>query len=159
MWQGSWIAAGMLVACATCPVSSGAAESAAREGATHDLTCDEQVRGVRPVLSGQWREEYVWKCLLEHQFEAFLRERRACSSASDCVEVQTFCPFGDGVSVARAYSHDVELEHRELFEQYSKRASCKYRSEPHGAATCTAGQCAFLPWSAPATTDRSVPVQ
>ena len=157
MWKGACMAAWTLVACAACPTGSGAAPSPVQQDSSPDITCDEQVRHVQPVLAGELRAHYVWKCLLEHEFEAFVRERRACSAATDCVEVPTYCPFGEGVSVARAYSDEVELKHRELLGKYSKTASCKYDSAPHGGPTCAAGYCIFLPWSAPAPNERPPP--
>jgi len=147
MWKGACIAAGTVVACATCP-GPVVTDSPGWQQAAPDITCDQQVLHVQPIPTGEWRERYVWKCLLEHEFEAFVRERRACSQSTDCVDVHTYCPFGEGVSVARAYAQDVELKHRELYDKLSKRVSCKYRIEPHGAPTCASGQCAFLPWSA-----------
>jgi hypothetical protein len=151
MWKRALIVAVTLVACGTCPGKPGVVESSAGHGSKRDLTCDEQVRQVQPVPTGDFRSDYVWKCLLEHEFEAFIGERKACSAPRDCVEVQTYCPFGEGVLVAHTYADEVEMKHRELFERYSKRASCKARSEPHGAPTCDSGRCAYLPWSPPAS--------
>lgn len=148
MWKRVSLAAGVLAACAACPTRLDQANAQTHHDSRPNLTCDEQVLQVQPVPTGEDRAVYVSRCLLQHEFAAFVRERRTCSRAGDCIEVQTSCPFGDGVSVARPYAKEVELKHGELFDEYTKRHSCKYRTAPHGAPSCADGQCAFLPWSA-----------
>jgi len=106
-----------------------------------EMTCDEQVRHVQPPQIGAARERYMWRCLLVHQFDAFVWERQACSADGDCTVVETYCPFSCGVAVATIYSGDVSSEHDRLHAEYSKRADCMYKCNPTVGATCREHRC------------------
>jgi len=105
------------------------------------ITCDDQVAQVQPVPTGESREQYVWGCLIEHQFAAYLWERQPCETDDDCTVVETACPFGCSVAVAKTYAAAVSVEHDRLLAEFNKRADCKYKCNPVVGATCAKRRC------------------
>jgi hypothetical protein len=105
------------------------------------LTCEEQAARVQPPPTGDSREQYVWGCLIEHQFAAYVWERQSCEADAECTIVQTVCPFGCGVAVARTYATDVSAEHGRLLMEFNKREDCMYKCNPVVAVTCTQHRC------------------
>lgn len=116
--------------------------------------CDQEFLGLQFVVRDgrvgqipleEFRETYVRQCLLVHELEAFVEERRGCSLAADCTRIATSCPFGSQVSVAARYRDAVIEKHRELLAEYARFSTCKYKSALPLEPACVEGQCAFLP--------------
>jgi len=105
------------------------------------ITCDEQVAQVQPLPTGRSRERYVRGCLIEHQFAAYLWERQTCDADGECAVIQTACPFGCGVAVAKAYVADVSAEHDRLVAEFNQHANCKYKCNHVVGATCVQHRC------------------
>jgi len=105
-------------------------------------SCDEQAEQIQPRLTGEKRQMYLRECLIEHQFAAFLWERQTCETDGDCVVVQTYCPFGCGVAVAKAHASDVANEQDRLLAEYNSRADCKYKCRSIRSAVCKQRRCA-----------------
>ena len=80
-------------------------------------------------------------CLLQREFFAFVRERQFCQSPSDCIVVETFCPFGLGVAVNRAYKGEVAAKYEVLAAEFNKFADCKYSGFLGQIAVCVRGRC------------------
>ena len=138
----------MFAACRHCPPPPLASEPSG-EQALHNVTCDEQLLQFQPIPTGEYREYYIRQCLLEHEFRAFVRERQSCSQDDDCVMVETSCPFGTAVSVAKPYASHVSAKYDALANDYAKFASCKYKSVAQGDTTCTSGRCGFVGGKSP----------
>jgi hypothetical protein len=105
------------------------------------ITCHERVRQVEPLPVGEVYDRFVWQCLIEHQFDAYVWERQTCSIDADCTVVETFCPFGCGAAVAKSYAQSVALEHDRLRAEYTQRAHCMYKCGPVVSAACVQRRC------------------
>lgn len=105
------------------------------------ITCDDQVQQMEPPPTGEFRDDYMWHCLLEHQFDAYVWERQGCSRGADCTVVKTSCPFGCGVAVAKAYAANVLGEHARLKSEFAKRGACKYTCDQVVSAACIQQRC------------------
>jgi len=105
-------------------------------------TCEEQARKVQPPPTLRAHEQYLSKCLIEHEFAAYVWERQTCGTDDDCTVVETSCPFGCGAVVASTYAATVSARHDELLAEFNKRAHCMYKCDPVVAASCVQHRCA-----------------
>ena len=110
-----------------------------------DVTCDEQIARLTRPINPEIRPLMFRACLLEHEFHAFVLERRACKVNADCEVVDTWCPFGTGVVVNRNYAESVSRKYEELAAERHKFGSCMYKVTPEGPPGCYAGKCGFGP--------------
>lgn len=129
-----------LGACQVAVLSS--AEQVQDESTPHRRrTCAQQVEQVQPPPTGEARDQYTWRCQIERQFNAYLAERKTCAEDSECTVVQTNCPFGCGVAVAKLYATAVATEHDRLLAEFNKRSECKYKCNPVVSASCERHRC------------------
>ena len=83
-----------------------------------------------------------FECDLQETLREFVVERQSCSSVADCVVLDTQCPFGCGIPVARDHAAAVDAKHRDLTERYNAAGvDCKYKCSPPAGAVCESGRC------------------
>ena len=82
-------------------------------------------------------------CELNQELSTFGSERRSCTTSAECTTIWTWCPFGCGLAVARAYAGEVADKYSEVRRRYRQLSDgdCKYRCAPVTVARCQAGQC------------------
>lgn len=68
------------------------------------------------------------KSEVQKQFEAFVAERNACTSAADCTLVSPGCPLGCGTGVRSEHAEAVSAKAAALIAEAERdRGACAYR--------------------------------
>lgn len=97
---------------------------------------------LEPRSEVQTQELVARQCLMG-EFAAFVDERQQCATDQQCVRVETWCPFENGVAVAAEHAEAVKEKYREVSTEYAKFSSCKYKYSRLENTICRNNRCAL----------------
>ena len=82
----------------------------------------------------------LFACPSETSVQSAIDDAKSCTTADECVDVGSQCPFGCNIVVNKTE----EAHIRELLDQYAKSqvgSACMYDCIMVGPIVCEAGQC------------------